>query len=276
MEKPSGLTEVFKIFQNTESYFEERDKDQSRRLILYQLLIICVFTFLYGVVMGSYHSFLQSIVAGLKVTFLFFSAILICFPSFYVIQQVLGSRMTLRQMVFIILSGFVLTSAIAISFAPIVILFQVTGGNYHFLQLLHVSIFLFSGIFGMRLMIDALQFACEKKEIYPRIGVNVFRIWIIILAFAGVQIAWNLRPFLCNKTEEFKLFRKYEGNFYTAVIYSVQQLTKPEVYDEDTDLNNDRQQSEIEKPAITDTALINMINSLSGKDTTITLTFRTR
>lgn len=273
MEKSVGLIEVFKNFQNTESYFEERNKDQARRLILNQLLIICVFTFLYGVVMGSYHSVLQSIVAGLKVTLLFFSAILICFPSFYVIQQVLGSRMTLQQMVFIILSGFVLTSAIAISFAPIVVLFQVTGGNYHFLQLLHVSIFIFSGIFGMRLMIDALKFACEKKDIYPHIGVNVFRIWIIILAFVGVQIAWNLRPFLCNKTEEFKLFRKYEGNFYTAIIYSVQQLTKPANEYQNSEPDHDIRRLDEIKPAITDTSLINLINKLSGKDTTVTLTF---
>jgi hypothetical protein len=202
MEKKSGLLEVFKIFQSTESYFDDRNKAQSGKLILNQVLIICVFTFLYGIVMGSYHSFLQSLVAGLKVTFLFLSAIIICFPSFFVIQQVLGSRMTLRQMVIIILSGFVLTSAIALSFAPIVILFQVTGGNYHFLQLLHVAIFIFSGIFGMRLMVEALKFACEKKDIYPHIGVTVFRIWIIILAFAGIQIAWNLRPFLCNKIQE--------------------------------------------------------------------------
>ncbi|HNW58019.1 MAG TPA: hypothetical protein PKM69_09610, partial [Bacteroidales bacterium] len=93
MEKVNGFIEVFKIFQNTEMYFEDRNRDQSGRLILNQLLIITVFTFLYGIVMGSYHSFLQSIAAGLKTTFLFFSAILICFPSFYVIQQVLGSRM---------------------------------------------------------------------------------------------------------------------------------------------------------------------------------------
>jgi hypothetical protein len=132
--------------------------------------------------------------------------------------------MTLRQMIIIVLSGFVLTSAIAFSFTPIIILFQITGGNYHFLQLLHVAIFIFSGIFGMRLMIDALKFACEKKDTYPQIGVMVFRIWIIILAFVGMQLAWNLRPFLCEKNEEFKLFRKYEGNFYTAIIYSVQQL----------------------------------------------------
>jgi hypothetical protein len=82
----------------------------------------------------------------------------------------------------------------------------------------------FSGIFGMRLMIDALKFACDKKNIYPQIGVTVFRIWIIILAFVGIQLSWNLRPFLCDKNEDFKLFRNYEGNFYTAIIYSGQQL----------------------------------------------------
>jgi len=127
-------------------------------------------------------------------------------------------------MIIIVLSGFVLTSAIALSFSPIIILFQLTGGNYHFLQLLHVAIFVFSGVFGMRLMVDALKFACEKRDIYPHVGVAVFRVWIIILAFVGIQLAWNLRPFLCNKNEEFKLFRKYEGNFYTAIVYSVQQL----------------------------------------------------
>jgi hypothetical protein len=224
MEQRNRLQEVFKVFQNTESYFEERNYEESKNLILRQLLIICLFTFLYGVVMGSYHSFLQSLVAGVKVTFLFLATILICFPSFFVIQQVLGSKMTLKQMAFIILSGFVLTAAIAFSFSPIIILFQITGGNYHFLQLLHVAIFIFSGIFGMRLMVDALKFACEKKNIYPHIGVNVFRIWIIIMAFVGIQLSWNLRPFLCNKNEEFKLFRKYEGNFYTAIVYSVQQV----------------------------------------------------
>jgi hypothetical protein len=182
-------------------------------------------------------------------------------------------------MVFIILSGFVLTSAIAISFAPIVILFQVTGGNYHFLQLLHVAIFIFSGIFGMRLMVDALKFACEKKDIYPHIGVNVFRIWIIILAFVGVQIAWNLRPFLCNKTEEFKLFRKYEGNFYTAIIYSVQQLVNPVNSDLDSEVKSENHKQANIKSEFTDTALLKLINKVSkgvkaNTDTTITLTIK--
>jgi len=182
--------------------------------------------------MGSSHSLIQSIVAGVKIIVLFLSTVIICFPSFFIIQQVLGSKMSVRQMIIIVLSGLVLTSTIAISFAPIVIVFQITGGNYHFLQLLHVAIFIFAGIFGMRLMVDALKYACENKDIYPKIGVIVFRIWIIILAFVGIQLAWNLRPFLCEKHEEFKIFRKYEGNFYTAIIYSVEQLVSPTVNEE--------------------------------------------
>ncbi len=224
MKAKLGIREVFRIFQNTESYFDERNSDQSNKLILWQVLVIALCTFLYGLVMGSYHSFLQSLVAGVKVVFLFLCTLLICFPSFFIVQQVLGSRMRLRQMMIVVMSGFLLTAVIALSFTPVVVFFQITGGNYHFLQLLHVAVFLFSGIFGMKLIIDALKYACEKKGIYPRIGVNVFRIWIIILAFVGIQLSWNLRPFLCSKSEDFKLFRKYEGNFYTAIVYSVQQL----------------------------------------------------
>jgi hypothetical protein len=259
MDQKIEFLEVFKIFQSTESFFDERNKEQSKKLIFHKVLIICVFTFLYGVVMGSYHSFLQSIIAGLKVTFLFLCTIIICFPSFFIIQQVLGSKMTLRQMIIIVLSGFVLTTAIALSFSPIIILFQITGGNYHFLQLLHVAIFLFSGIFGMRLMIDALKFACEKKDIYPHIGVTVFRIWIIILAFVGIQLSWNLRPFLSDKNEEFKLFRKYEGNFYTAIIYSVQQLISKKDTIQKEEIKGPFKYQDNNNSQIKDTSLLNFL-----------------
>lgn len=225
--KSSDLFEVFQVFQNKESFFDEIRKAKTNRIILLQLALICLFAFLYGIVMGSYHSFSQSIVAGMKVVLLFLSTVILCFPSFFIIQQVLGSKMSIRQMTLIVLSGVMLTATIAISFAPIVVVFQVTGGNYHFLQLLHVAIFIFAGIFGMKLMIDALKYACDQKNIYPQIGVTVFRIWVIIMAFVGIQLAWNLRPFLCEKHEEFKWFRKYEGNFYTAIIYSVEQLVSP-------------------------------------------------
>lgn len=217
--------ELLPTFQNKDDYLERvaLDKSPVRRIVSLYLLL-SVFSFSYGIVMGSFHSFLQAITAGIKVAVLFNLVLIICFPAFFMIQFVLGSKLRLYQMLSIIFSGFVLTTAIMISFAPIVIFFLVTGSNYYFLQLLHILIFILSGFFGMKSIIDSLKISCEKKNIYPRIGVVVFRFWVIILAFVGIQLAWNLRPFLGDEGKPFKLFRHYEGNFYTALIYSFKQL----------------------------------------------------
>jgi len=177
--------------------------------------------------MGCYSGPLQALTAGVKVPVLFALSLFICFPAFFLLQFILGSKMKLLQMTAIILSGFVLTGAIMVSFTPIVVFFLLTGGNYHFLQLLHVAIFLLSGGFGMKTVLEALKFSCDRKSVYPQTGVVVFRFWVVILAFVGIQLAWNLRPFLAEKNEPYALFRKYEGNFYTAVIYSIGQLSKP-------------------------------------------------
>lgn len=223
------LFAYFPTLQNPESYFERiSDESKKFKIILNQILLLAIFTFVYGLIMGSYQGLLQAASAAVKLFSLYILVIIICFPAFFIIQYILGSTLKLGQMLVIILSGFVLMSAIMVSFIPIIVFFLLTGGNYYFLQLLHIAVFLLSGFFGMKTIHDALQFSCEKKKVYPRTGVVVFRFWIIILAFVGIQLAWNLRPFLGDAHRPFKLFRNYEGNFYTALIYSVKQLSQKE------------------------------------------------
>lgn len=215
------MQEVFKIFQNKDAYFESiTENQQMGKIIFKQIAIIFLFAFLYGVVMGSYNGFLQAIVSGFKVPLLLFLALFICFPAFYVIQYMLGSRMGFAMMINMVLSGFVVLTTIMLSFAPIVIFFMITGNNYSFLKLLHVAIMGFSGVFGMRTMIEALKFSCEKKNVYPKIGIQIFKFWVVVFAFVGMQLAWNLRPFLGDKYQKFELFRARESNFYLAVIQS--------------------------------------------------------
>jgi hypothetical protein len=233
MEERMGKMRIIRFdylptFQNREGYFEKLLKEpKSAGRLISLLAMLNLFSFLYGIVMGSFHSFYQAIAAGVKVAVMFDLAILICFPAFFIIQYVLGSKLGFGQMISIILSGFVLATSIMISFAPIVIFFLLTGSNYYFLELLHIAIFILSGLFGMKMVIDALKYSCEKQKIYPRIGVAVFRFWVVILAFVGIQLAWNLRPFLGDEGQPFKLFRSYEGNFYAAIIYSFKQLAAP-------------------------------------------------
>jgi hypothetical protein len=222
--------DFFRDFHDKENFFEKLTSNEnnfSKILNQYMLLNIC--SFLYGVVMGSYNGFRQAISSGIKVPLLISLALLICFPAFFIIQHVLGSRLGFWQMFKIILSGFVMIALVMVSFAPIVIFFLITGDNYSFLKILHVAIFGLSGVFGMKTIVAALQFSCEKKNVYPKIGVTVFRVWIVILTFVGMQLSWNLRPFIGSRQLQFELFRKREGNFYLTVIRAAGDLiTSPE------------------------------------------------
>lgn len=238
---------LFKVFQNNDEFFEMLDHDDViRKVVWKQLLVIALFSLIYGMIMGSYNGFLQSLVTGIKIPALILLSLIICFPALFVIQYMIGSTMTVYQMAIVILSGFIVFSTINLSFAPIIIFFMITSDNYSFLKLLHVAIFTFSGVFAIRTIIRGLAFSCEKKNIYPRLGMNIFKVWIVIFAFVSSQLAWNLRPFIGSRDLPFELFRHRESNFYVAVIQSIGQMFNPTTDTKETG------NQETEKKAIED------------------------
>jgi hypothetical protein len=214
-------------FHNKDLFFEQlTDIGKAKNKLTNLYLYVFILSFIYGLSMGSYTGPLQAITTAVKIPFLLTVTLLVCYPALFVIQTMLGSKLRLIQMSSIILVGFAFMTSIMLSFIPIIIVFLFTGSNYYFLHLLHIGVFFIAGIFGIKMIIDALKFSCEKKNIYPHIGVVIFRFWVLIFAFVGIQIAWNLQPYLGDQEKQFKLFRKHEGNFYTAVIYSIKQLVK--------------------------------------------------
>jgi hypothetical protein len=219
------LPSIFKAFQRSDEYFEVlSNPENTRKYLIAQLVYVILFSFLYGIVMGSYNGILQSLVTGVKIPSLIILSLLICFPALFVVQSMIGSTMTISQMANIIFAGFFVFSTISLSFAPIIIFFMITSDSYSFLKLLHVAIFTFSGIFTVKTIINGLKYSCEKKNIYPKLGMTIFKIWIVILAFVSSQLAWNLRPFVGSRDLPIELFRVKEGNFYVAVFHSVANL----------------------------------------------------
>ena len=251
--------QYFPSLTNSDGFFQKMiEREGAGARIGNQVLLLCLLSFIYGLTMGGYHSLVQAISAGVKVSLLFLLVLLICFPAFFIVQYILGSRLKLYQMMSIVLSGFILMSAIMVSFVPIVVIFLLTGSNYYFLQLLHILIFIFSGLFGMNAVVQALKLSCEKKSIYPQTGVVVFRFWVVILAFVGIQLAWNFRPFLGDRGEPFQLFRAYEGNFYTAVVYSVRKLVQSDI-EAGKEQTQGAMNKESPNDVAIDTAMINAI-----------------
>ncbi len=232
--------ELFRDFQDKERFFGKltSDEDIGRRIVG-QYVLLVVFSAGYGVVMGCYNGWEQALSSGVKVPTFLTLTLLVCFPVFYIIQFVLGSKLGLLHMLNVILNGFLMVSLIMVAFAPIVIFFLITGDNYAFIKLLHVTIFSISGFFGAKTMSEALQYCCEKSKVYPKVGVVVFRFWVVILAFVGMQLAWNLRPFIGNRGLKFELFREREGNFYLSVIHSVRDVAEGEKKDGAGELNDE-------------------------------------
>jgi hypothetical protein len=64
--------------------------------------------------------------------------------------------------------------------------------------------------------------------VYPKKAMTIMKLWAVLFAFVGIQMAWNLQPFVGDRGKPFQLFRHNEGNFYTAIVYSLQKLSRGE------------------------------------------------
>jgi hypothetical protein len=221
-----ALQLAFEIFQHRDAYMEKVSEDKyPGSIIKGQVIYIFFAALIYGIIMGSYNGVAQALSSGLKLILLVLLTLLICFPSFYIVQLLLGSKMKLRQLVIILLGSLLMLSTILVAFAPIVLFFQLSGSPYPFLQLLHFGVFVFAGIWSMRTVVETLKIACEKKNIYPKIGLTIFRLWIFILAFVGIQLSWNLRPFIGAKEMPFEIFREgTQTNIYATLIAAIGRL----------------------------------------------------
>lgn len=145
------------------------------------------------------------------------------------IQVLVGSRLTLGQVLALVLGALALSAVLLATVVPVTAFFLLTGGNYYFLTLLHIVLVLAAGLVGMVALHEGLSFACEKRGVYPRNAMTIVKVWAVLFAFVGVQMAWNLQPFVGDRGRDFKLFRHYEGNFYAAILYSVNQLVQKDL-----------------------------------------------
>jgi len=196
--------------------------------LTHSLVVLLVLCGLYGGVAGAYSGPAQALAAAIKLPLLFLGTLAICFPGFYVVQVLLGSRLRLPQVLALVMGALALSAVVLAAVVPVSAFFLLTGANYYFLTLLHVLIVLGAGLIGMIVLHEGLAFACEQRGVYPKKAMTIMRVWAVLFAFVGIQMAWNLQPFVGDRGRPFQLFRHNEGNFYTAVVYSFERLTDGE------------------------------------------------
>ena len=221
-----GYTEFLsQLLRDRNAFFNEvvegRGLEEKLARSTWTLVAMCA---LYGAVAGGYAGLLQALSAAIKLPLLFLGTLVICFPGFFVIQVLAGSKLRLVQVLALVMGALALSAILLAAVVPVTAFFLITGANYHFLTLLHVVIVLGAGLAGMSVLHEALAFACEKFGVYPKKAMTIMRVWAVLFAFVGIQMAWNLQPFVGDRGRPFQLFRHYEGNFYTAIVYSLREI----------------------------------------------------
>jgi hypothetical protein len=186
-----------------------------------------------------------------KVPLLFILTLCVTFPSLYVFSALARSRLTFVPTLRLLLGAITVNMALLASFGPVTGFFTLSTESYAFIKLLNVAFFAISGFVGLSYLRASLSGIFEAESAIPRAvwqvppatpaephgkaaegakpgegraARGVFRIWTLIYAVVGAQMGWILRPFVGDPERPFQLFRERQGNFFLAVLETLESL----------------------------------------------------
>lgn len=185
-------------------------------------LLICssLFLALYGAILGSTHGGLQIISSAFKLPALYLLTLLICLPTLYFMDVVLGSKQTFSQYVALLLASVAMMSVMLFGFAPVTLFFRLSIDDYWFFLLLNIILLGFTGIVGIGFFYKSMMSLIEKEQL-GKASKNRYKLitgWLFLYGFVGSQLGWTLRPFVGSPNQPFSLFREIESNFYIQAI----------------------------------------------------------
>ncbi|MEX2316792.1 MAG: hypothetical protein WD669_06550 [Pirellulales bacterium] len=230
---------------------------------------------IYGLCMGSFSAlrdfedplradtrYLQLLATMVKVPALFYLTLFVTFPSLYVFNALVGSRLSLVNVLRLLVASVAVNLAVLASLGPIVLFFSVSTKSYSFILLLNVVACSVAGFLGLVFLLQTLhRMTAPVWELPPppregdvkldpipsqpasedwsaldmpsgqTLGRHtrlVFGCWVVVFALVGAQMGWVLRPFVGNPALPFQWFRDFpdrgRSNFFEAVLKALQEL----------------------------------------------------
>lgn len=176
-----------------------RDLRVGRNLSGYAVSLIlttALFSAAYGAILGMFKPGLQTLFAAAKLPIVVLGTALLCTPTFYVFNAILGSKFTFRQTLTTVLFLSVSVALVLVAFAPITWFFTVSTQGPGFLLFLHVLVFFVAALYGLHSLNTARKYLDHLEEDYTPISGAFLFLWSVIVLFVGLQMAYHLRPFL--------------------------------------------------------------------------------
>ena len=202
----------------------------------------------------------QLLASTAKVPVLFCFTLVVTFPSLYVFNALVGSRLSMVAMLRLVVAALCVMMAVLASLGPIVAFFAVSTTSYPFIKLLNVVAYAIAGALGLSFLLQTLhrlslaqsqepleaenaseetaEGAAAAPPSYPTPGAlervrsrtldprvrTIFRIWVVVFGLVGAQMSWILRPFIGDPNQPFTFLRNRESHFFQAVVEAIHKL----------------------------------------------------
>ncbi|MBI9019563.1 MAG: hypothetical protein JEZ07_20120 [Phycisphaerae bacterium] len=122
-------------------------------------VLLCL---IYGICMGTFAASsggdkTQLLASAVKFPLLFFLTLLITFPSLYVFNALIGSKLKMTSVLRLLVASVAVITAIAASLGTIVVFFSLSTNSYNFMVLLNVAACGIGGILGLTFLLKTLH-----------------------------------------------------------------------------------------------------------------------
>jgi hypothetical protein len=191
--------------------------------------VLVVFGLLYGAVMGTFgvmggERLLQVVYSAVKVPILLTGTFALSLPSFFVLNTVAGVRSDFSYVLRALVATQAGLTVVLASLAPLTVLWYVSFDNYTQAILFNAVMFGMASVLAQRLL---------RRYYRPLIARNrrhlwLYRAWLVVYAFVGIQMAWLLRPFIGDPNSAVTFFRHGAwGNAYEVLAQIIARLARP-------------------------------------------------
>ena len=187
--------------------------------IVHLAVLVTVAGFLYGGVMGSFGlRILQPIYSGLKVPLLLVVSTLVCLPSFFVINTVLGLRQDFAAACRGVLAAQATVGVALAGMAPLILVVYASTDHYRTAIMMNGVVFAVATLAGQVTLRKHYKRLIARDPLH-RVGQWT---WVTFYVFVAIQAAWVLRPFVGAPNLPSRFFREDPwSNAYVVVVRDV-------------------------------------------------------
>ena len=150
--------------------------------------------------------------SAVKVPLLLLATLVLSLPSYFVLNTLLGLRSDFAAAWRAVVASQAGLTLILVSLAPITAFWYASSSNYRVAILFNTLMFAIASAGAQGIL---------RQSYRPLIANNskhrwLLRVWIFLYAFIGIQMGWNLRPFVGAPDQPVRFFR--EGAWENAYV----------------------------------------------------------